>query len=73
MLAEAVAFHVEDLGEPGSLLQSLKRGEDVRIIERWQHHFPHAPSECAASANSRPECVLTPLRRICYDCLASPL
>lgn len=66
MLAEAVAFHVEDLGEPGPLLQSLKRGEDVRIIDSWQPPVPHAPSECVVSANSRPVCILTPLRRICY-------
>lgn len=65
MLAEAVAFHVEDLGEPGSLLQSLERGEDVRVIDSWQPHLPHAPSECVVSANSRPVCILAALRRIC--------
>lgn len=34
MLAETVCFHVEDLGEARSLLQSLKqkgKGRDVRI------------------------------------------
>lgn len=32
MLAEAVCFHVEDFGEAGSLLQSLKeKKRDIRI------------------------------------------
>lgn len=74
MLAEAVGFHVEDFGEPRSLLQSLKERKkngrkDVWITDNRSLMSPTLTQwGCFLPLTATPVCILkTKLRRSDYD------